>query len=117
MRFYFDIDDSLFCDEYGIEFSEEVKRSVIQCIADNIYDTNMSENWYSTATAQINQIIKERSNDIVESIVERVADKIAKKKAVVALTPKASELTAADKENVEYFEAMIDKAIAKRFGK
>ena len=117
MRFYFDIDDSVFYDGYGTDFSDEVKRPVIECIADHIYDTNMSESWYSTATSQVNQIIKERSNDIVEAITERVADKIAKKKAVLALTPKASELASVDKENIEYFEAMIDKAIAKRFGK
>lgn len=117
MRFYFDIDDSVFYDDCGIAFTETVKDSVIQCIADHIYDTNMSDSWYATGTAQINQIIKEKSNDIVESVVDRVAEKIAKKKAIVALTPKASELAAADKDNIAYFETMIDKAIAKRFGK
>ena len=50
-------------------------------------------------------------------IVERVAAKVAKKKAIVAITPKASEIAAADKDNVAYFEQMIDRAIAKRFGK
>ena len=113
MRFYFDIDDSVFYDDCGIAFTETVKDSVIQCIADHIYDTNMSDSWYSAGTAQINQIIKEKSNDIIESVVDRVAEKIAKKKAIMALTPKASELAAADKDN----ETMIDKAIAKRFGK
>lgn len=49
-------------------------------------------------------------------VVERVADKIAKKKSIVALTPKASELAAADKDNVAYFEQMIDRAIARKFG-
>ena len=50
-------------------------------------------------------------------VVERVSDKIAKKRAIVELTPKASEIAAVDKDNVAYFEEMIDRAIARRFGK
>lgn len=33
------------------------------------------------------------------------------------LIAEASEIAAADKDNVVYFEQMIDRAIAKRFGK
>ena len=50
-------------------------------------------------------------------VIERVAEKVAKKKAIVAITPKASEIAAADKDNVAYFEQMIDMAIARKFGK
>lgn len=46
-----------------------------------------------------------------------MTEKIAAKKAVVAMTPKVSEIAAMDKDNVAYFEQMIDKAIARRFGK
>ena len=55
--------------------------------------------------------------NIKDMVVERVAEKIAKKKALAAMTPKVSEIAAMDKDNIAYFEEMIDKAIAKKSGK
>ena len=75
------------------------------------------DDWHSGVREHINAIMKSRQNEIIETVIERVAEKIAKKKALIEFTPKASELAAIDKDNITYFEEMIDKAIAKRFAK
>lgn len=117
MRFYFDIDDALFEREYGVEFKEAVKAGAINSIVETVFSCEMGDSCYAACGDMVRQIIKEKTPEIVEKVVERISDKVAHKKAIVELTPKASELAAADKDNVAYFEAMIDKAIARRFGK
>ena len=118
MRFYFDIDESEFDDECSIDFKQTVINRAIESVAEWIYNSEANiEHYGSVVRDQVNDLIKSRQQDIVDSVVEKVSDKIAKKKEIVAITPKASELTAADKENIAYFEQMIDKAIARRFGK
>lgn len=116
MRFYFDIDDAEFNDEFGIDFCSTVKSRVCESIADQVWnDVSNPDRWYSDINKQINDLLKSRQNEIVETVIERVAEKIAKKKALVEFTPKASEIAAIDKDNISYFEEMIDRAIAKRF--
>ena len=118
MRFYFDIEDYEFNDEYGIDFRQAVINGAMNALAEQIYNTESdTDRWYSEVQKQIKEIVKSRQDEICEKIVESVAAKVAKKKAIVAITPKASEIAAADNDNVAYFEQMIDKAIAKRFGK
>ena len=118
MRFYFDIEDYEMDYEYGVGFNQAVKNGAVDALAEKIYNTETDTDiWYSEVQKKINEIIKSRQDEICEKIIERVAEKIAKKKALVAITPKASEIAAADNDNVVYFEQMIDKAIAKRFGK
>ena len=118
MRFYFDIDDYEFQDEYGVDFRQAVMNGAVDALAEQIYNTETdTDRWYSEVKKQIDEIVKSKQNEICEKIVEKVAEKVAKKKAIVAITPKVSEIAAADKSNVEYFEQMIDRAIANRFGK
>ena len=117
MRFYFDIDEYEFEDEYGVGFQQSVKNGAVSALAERIYHTESSTDiWYSEVQKQIKELIKSRQDEICEKIVERVSEKIAKKKALVAITPKVAEIAAADESNVVYFEQMIDKAIARRFG-
>lgn len=118
MRFYFDIEDYEFEDEYGVDFKQAVKNGAVSALAEQIYSTETDVDlWYSEVQKQIKELVKSKQDEICEKIVERVADKVAKKKAIVAITPKVSEIAAADEANVAYFEQMIDRAIAKRFGK
>lgn len=118
MRFYFDIEDYEFDDGYGVDFKQAVINGAMNALAEQIYNTESNTDiWYSEVQKQIKEIVKSRQDEICEKIVESVAEKIAKKKAIVAITPKASEIAAMDKDNIAYFEQMIDMAIAKRFGK
>lgn len=117
MRFYFDIDDYEFQDEYGMNFREQVMRSAIDTLVESIArGTKNTQSPYSIASKQVELIIKESSDEIIQGVIEKVSEKIAHKKAIAAITPKASDLAAADENNVVYFEQMIDRAIAKRFG-
>ncbi len=118
MRFYFDIDEYEFQDEYSPGFKEVIMSGVISDVAQRVYsDSTDTDRWYSEISKQINDLVKSKQNEICEMVVERVAEKVARKKAIVAITPKVSEIAAADEANVAYFEQMIDKAIARRFGK
>ena len=116
MRFYFEIDDEIFEDEFGISFQDEIKKEAIKSVADQVLSNVTSKAYYSECSKIIREIIKEKGPEIVDLVVQRAADTISRKKAIVELTPKASELAAADKDNVAYFEEMIDKAIARKFG-
>ena len=118
MRFYFDIDEAEFQDDYGMNFQETVMNHVSDEIAHQVWNSVADpDRWHSETKKHIDAILKSKQNEIIEAVIERVAEKIAKKKALVEFTPKASEIVAIDKENVSYFEEMIDKAIAKRFAK
>lgn len=118
MRFYFDIEDYEFNDYYGLSFKEEVMRLAINSLVENISrGTRDMNSPRSIASQQVEIIVKEHSDEIVQGVIEKVAEKIARKKAIASITPKVSEIAAADEENVAYFEQMIDRAIAKRFGK
>lgn len=118
MRFYFDIDDSEFEDEPGLNFRETIKERAIDSLANDIYHSVSNvDGWYSSVRERINELLKSRQDEIIEAVIERVSEKIAKKKALMEFTPKVSELAAIDKDNMAYFEEMIDKAIAKRFSK
>lgn len=113
MRFYFDIDEAEFAEEYGTNFQESVHDGVIRALAEETYNNVKTSILYS----KVEEILQSRQQEIINEVIERVAEKIARKKAIAAMTPKASELAAADKDNIAYFEQMIDKAIAKKFGR
>lgn len=118
MRFYFDIDDEQFFDEYGMDFKAQVMQSAIDSLVESLArGTKNRESPYSIVNQRVDAMIKESSDEIIQGVIERVAEKIARKKAIASITPKASEIAAVDEENVVYFEQMIDRAIAKRFGK
>lgn len=118
MRFYFDIDEYEFEDEYGVSFQQSIHDGVIRAVSDQVfYNVTDTSGWYSEVQNQVKELVKLKQDEICEKIIERVAEKIARKKALVAITPKVSEIAAADEANVAYFEQMIDKAIARRFGK
>jgi len=117
VKFYFEIDDGVFEDEFGVNFKDAVKAASIESVAETVFSNAMGDSYYTECSAMVKKIIKDYTPTIIERVVERVADNISRKKAIVEMTPKASELAAADKDNVAYFESMIDKAIARRFSK
>lgn len=118
MRFYFDIDETEFQDEYGVNFQDAIFNGVCDVISSQVWsEVSNPDRWHTEVNKKINEILKTKQNEIIESVVDRVAEKVARKKAIIELTPKASEIAAVDKDNVTYFEEMIDRAIAKRFGK
>lgn len=119
MQFTFEVDlDGLF-DGWGgdKEFQEAVYKGAINSVVSHVYKGETTIGHARNAAVKaIDELIKSKSNEIIAAVVESVSDKVARKKAVVELTPKASEVAKIDDVNMEYFMGLIDKAIAKRFG-
>ena len=82
---------------------------------DQLYDDCVNDKLRSEIVQQANSIVKERSDEIVDKVVERVYLKILAKKAIVNEMPKKTEVANINKEWESYFLELIDKAIAKRF--
>lgn len=117
MRFYFDIDDDELNDEYSPSFIELIKMRCADGLREEVWDSITRDGTYETFVDDIRRLIKDNQKEIIDAVIEKVSVKIAMKKQLLEITPKASQLVAADKENIAYFEEMVDKAIARRFGK
>lgn len=117
MRFYFDIDEDQLNDECSPSFIELIKDRCADGLREEVWDSIMRDGTYESLVDDMKALIKENQQENINAVIERVADKIERKKQLVELTPKASQLAAMHKENVDYFEAMVDRAIARRFGK
>lgn len=115
MKFYFEIPDKDFGEEFGINFVERVQREAIKQVANDLVNGETGFNYYSAVSKKVDEILKNNQNDIVNMVIERVSDKIMQKKTILNITPKASEIAELDKSNEKYFLDLIDKAIAKRF--
>ena len=117
MRFYFDIDDERFEDELGLDFQRTVKDCAIYSIAESVFSSSAGDSLYNECDRAVRKLLQDHTKEIIDRVVEKVANSITHKKMIVEMTPKASQLAAIDKDNIAYFEEMIDKAIAKKFGK
>lgn len=115
MKFEFEISDYDFEDFYG---TSNFKYLVVKEAASQIVNKIYNDLDYETREI-IKDIIKEHRVDIISKTIalteEKLSDAIAKKRTIVEITPKASELATINKENEKYFMELIDKAIAKRF--
>ena len=117
MRFYFDIDEDQLNDECSPSFIELIKDRCADGLREEIWDSITRDGTYETLVEDMRQLIKGHQKEIIDAVVDKVSEKIAMKKQLLEITPKASQLAAADKENVAYFEEMVDRAIARRFWK
>ena len=117
MRFYFDIDAEELNDECSPSFIELIKMRCADGLREEVWDSITRDGTYESLIDDMKRLIKDNQKEIIDAVIEKVAEKIAIKKQLLEITPKASQLAAADKENIAYFEAMVDKAIARRFGK
>lgn len=115
MKFAFEIPDEEFEFYNEDDFKSEVKTRAVDSVVASILEADTR----NEANDLVKIVIKEHKKEIVEliisEVVSRVADTIEKKKEIVAITPKASEITQINKENEKYFMELIDKAIAKKF--
>ena len=82
---------------------------------DQLYDAHVDDNVRSEIVQQANFIVKERSDEIVDKVIEQVSRKILAKKSIVNEMPKKTEIANINKEWENYFLELIGKAIAKRF--
>lgn len=115
MKFEFEISDEEFEDFWG---SQDFQNTVINHAANELVKRIFNNLHFDTRDIA-QKIIKENKAKIIAQIITdveaKVAESILKKKEIVEITPKASEMSKISKESEEYFMMLIDKAIAKRF--
>ena len=115
MKFYVEISDE---DFENIWSEDGFKDIIIEKASDELVRRIFS-NLHLDCRQIGQQIIKENKEKIIAQIIvdveAKLTETIARKKELVEIIPKASELSAISKENEKYFIDLIDKAIAKRF--
>ena len=99
----------------GKDVKKALANLAVEKFIDQLYNNHVDDNVRSAIVQQANFIVKERSDEIVDKVVERVYLKILAKKAIVNEMPKKTEVANINKEWESYFLELIDKAIAKRF--
>lgn len=116
MKFCFEIPEEEIQDLYS---GSEFKKLVIDAAADIVVSRIFDEVQHFSSREVAREIISKNKDRIVENVIKRVEEKvsesISRKKEILEITPKVSELSKINKENEEYFIGLIDKAIAKRF--
>lgn len=122
MKFLIDIDFDEYADEYGFD-NEQFITSIKECIADKVaenYIINVfgKKDWtgeYAEVGERATEIIKKEQSQIIQQVIDKVSDRIEKKKELMEITPKAKDVSNINKENKEYFMKLIDECIAKKF--
>ena len=115
MKFYVEISD----EDFENIWSEDGFKDIIIGKASDELVRRIFSNLHLDCRQIGQQIIKENKEKIIAQIIvdieAKLTETITRKKELVEITPKASELSAISKENEKYFIDLIDKAIAKRF--
>ena len=99
----------------GKDLKKIVTDIAIEKFVDKMYYDYMNDRVYDAIRNDAKEIVKTRSDDIVDKVVDKVSSEILKKKSIVNEMPKKSEIANISKEWQDYFIELIDKAIAKRF--
>lgn len=111
--------EEVYCGDYEDVSGKDLKKTIVDIALDKyieqLYHSSMSEMGYSTITKEIKEVVKEHTDEIVNSVIARITQEILRKKAIVAEMPRKSEVANINKEWEDYFIELIDKAIAKRF--
>lgn len=99
----------------GKDLKKIIVDVAIEKFIDKMYDDYVDDKVYESIKNDAKEVVKNHSNDIVNKVVDKVAEEIIKKKSIVNVMPKKSEIANINKEWQDYFIELIDKAIAKRF--
>lgn len=116
MRFYIEIDEEELLDEYGGNFEELVMSRAVKEVATRLVNKHVTiGHLESTLKSEVSKLLKDRTDEIVKSVIDTLVRDISKKRDIKSFTPTSSELTAAKSDWHEYFSKLINEAIAKKF--
>jgi hypothetical protein len=113
--------EEVYCNYYdddpvtGKDLKRIIADKAIARFIDELYDNYFNDTVYTTIKDDARKIVKARSDEIVNKVVDKVTAEILRKKSIVEEMPKKSEVANISKEWENYFIELIDKAIAKRF--
>lgn len=114
MKFEVNIDlNEVFCvDQWLSEdnLKDAIKESIIEKIADD-YLHSMD---YTLVNDVKNYILKKDTSNIVNKVVEKIVENVERKKAIKEHTPKLRELEQLDKDNRNYVEEIVERAVNKK---
>lgn len=115
--------EEVYCNYYNDDLDPVTGKDLKRIIADKaiarfideLYDNYFNDTVYTTIKDDAKAIVRARSDEIVNKVIDKVTAEILKKKSIVEEMPKKSEVANISKEWENYFIELIDKAIAKRF--
>lgn len=114
MKFEVNIDlNEVFCvDQWLSEdnLKDAIKESIIEKIADD-YLHSMD---YTLVNDIKNYILKKDTSNIVNKVVEKIVENVERKKAIKEHTPKLRELEQLEKDNRNYVEEIVERAVNKK---
>lgn len=99
----------------GKDIKEAIADVAIEKFIDKLYDNYMNDRAYKAIKDEVNDIVKNHSKEIVDTVINKVAVIILQKKSIMNEMPKKSEINNINKEWEDYFMELIDRAIAKKF--
>lgn len=103
------------CEINGKDMKKALAEIAIEKMAQNIYNNYIDNKGYMAIRDSVYSIMKEHSREIVDTVIDRVAQEILQRKAIKDEMPKKTELDKINKDWENYFTELMDKCIAKRF--
>jgi hypothetical protein len=115
--------EEVYCNYYNDDLDPVTGKDLKRIIADKaiarfideLYDNYFNDTVYITIKDDAREVVRARSDEIVNKVIDKVTAEILRKKSIVEEMPKKSEVANISKEWENYFIELIDKAIAKRF--
>ena len=114
MKFEVNIDlNEAFCvDEWLSE--DDLKNAIKESIIEKIADDYLHSMDYTLVNDIKSYILKKDTSNIVNKVVEKIVENVERKRAIKEHTPKLRELEQLDKDNRNYVEEIVEKAVNKK---
>lgn len=94
---------------------EAIIDSIVECAAEMLANDLIVQDIRPDICEKVQKIINKETGKILSKVISDATAQLMKKKQIAELTPKARELAAADKDNLKYFQELVDEALKKKF--
>ena len=114
MKFEVNIDlNEVFCiDEWLSE--DDLKNAIKESVIEKIADKYIRDIEYDLVDDIKDCILKKYTSNIVNKAIEEIVKNIERKRAIKEYTPKLRELEQLDKDNRNYVEEIVERAVNKK---
>lgn len=82
----------------GTDVKKAIADLAVEKFIDQLYNAHVDDNVRGEIVQQTNSVVKERSDEIVDKVIEQVSRKILAKKSLVNEMPKKTEVMNINKE-------------------
>lgn len=114
MKFEVNIDlNEAFCvDEWLSE--DDLKNAIKESVIEKIADKYIRDIEYNLVDDIKDCILKKDTSNIINKVIEEIVKNIERKRAIKEYTPKLRELEQLDKDNRNYVEEIVERAVNKK---